>query len=356
MKQAVREFGSEYHWHTNEAFLTEAGNGLSDALTYRSGRDALKAVAQACVGRWKRVLLPALCCESMVAPFIGNGISVEFYRLNPDYTADLADVESKLTTDTVLLYQPYFGIPPFEKAVLERLRQDYPGVLFLEDRTHDLLIVRKGGFQADVTVASLRKWTAIPDGGLLWSNSLSVAPAPRDEVFAHIRTQALMLKSQFLASGDLSLKDHFRELLARASDMLDATSQPYAMSPESVSLLKKLDTEKMLRCRQENARCLHRLLKGVCIGGKLSFVTDAPERSTLYYPILVDDQAACQSLLAARGVFCPVIWPVPREALGICPLAEHTAAHMLGVPCDHRYTPADMEYIAGEIVRVCNEQ
>lgn len=352
---AVREFGSEYHWHANEAFLTEAGNGLSDALTYRSGRDALKAVAQACKGRWSRVLLPALCCESMVSPFTGNGISAGFYRLNPDYTADLGDVESKLTADTVLLYQPYFGIRPFEDAALERLRQAHPGVLFLEDRTHDLLVARKDGFRADVTVASLRKWTAIPDGGLLWSHSLSVAPALQDGDFARIRTQAMTLKSRFLASGDLSVKDHFRELLGRASDMLDETNRPYAMSPQSVSLLKKLDTEKMLRCRQENALCLHRLLKKAC-ADRISFVTEAPERSTLYYPILVADQAAFQSRLAARGVFCPVIWPVPREALGICPVAEYTAAHMLGVPCDHRYTPADMEYIAGEIVRLCNEQ
>ena len=62
-----------------------------------------------------------------------------------------------------------------------------------------------------------------------------------------------------------------------------------------------------------------------------------------------------QRALAEKGIYCPVIWPVPQQALGVCEVAEFTAEHMLGVPCDQRYTPEDMTYIGQKILEIVNE-
>lgn len=347
----VREFGSEYHWQANSHFLLPEGSNFADAKKYRSGRDALKAVAAKMAGRYGFVLLPALCCQSMVDPFTLYGIQPVFYRLKENYTADLSDLKSKLSDNTILLYGSYFGIDPISENALSGLRKDFPGALFLEDRTQDILISREGGFTPDVTIASIRKWTAIGDGGLLWSEKYDFDPGVVDSRFAQLRKTAMEQKSRYLENGDAALKDSYRHLLGEANELLDNDKTVYTMTEASQKLLARLDIQKMLSLRQENAKVLLSKLEG-----KVSLITKNPEKSTLYFPILVEGQGQLQSALAGKGIYCPVIWPVPEEANGVCPVAHYTASHMLGVPCDHRYSAEDMKSIADEIVRILNAE
>lgn len=343
-----REFGSEYDWAANEPFLHPGKSrlDLESARTYRSGRDALKAAAMVLKNRCSRVLLPALCCESMVSPFSMHGITPVFYRSNADYTADVEDVRKKLTGDSILLYEPYFGIDPFRREDLLRLKKEFPGVVLLEDRTQDLLRIRPDDTLADITVASIRKWTAVPDGGLLWSKVYAPAEGISDSQFGQLRTGAFKQKTRYHETGDAALKEEFRHTFGKANELLDLSPQPVAMGEESLELLQSLDFDRIYALRQENARILGSLLKGT------KMITDTPEVSTLYFPVLVEDQGAVQSALAGEGIYCPVIWPVPEEALGVCPVAEYTARHMLGIPCDHRYTPEDMKFIAETFMRI----
>ena len=349
----VREFGSEYHWNANLPFLsaTVPQLELERACCYRSGRDALKAVAQTWKHRSDCVLLPALCCESMVAPFVLHGIRPVFYRTNPDYTADFQDVESKLTNHCILLYQAYFGIPSFSRQQLQQLRREHPGVLLVEDRTQDLLRPKAPEDRfAHITVASVRKWTALADGGLLWSTLPFPEPQETEPEFAMLREDALRQKDTYHETGDAALKEAFREKLAKANDLLEASNIAAAMSPATAHMLKCLDFERMYALRRENVRVLATVLKDVLDGQLLDTVTPEPD-STLYFPILTRWQSEIQASLARQGIYCPVIWPVPEEALGVCPVAEDTARRILGVPCDHRYTPEDMRYIGESIIR-----
>lgn len=349
----VKEFGSEYHWDANLPFLSAAADqlGLERARCYRSGRDALKAVAEAQKHRCDRVLLPALCCESMVAPFVLHGIRPVFYRTKSDYSADFEDVQSKLTDNCILLYQSYFGIPPFSTQQLQTLRRERPGVLLLEDRTQDLLRPKAAeDCLSHITVASVRKWTAVADGGVLWSELPFPEPKETEPEFAVLRENALRQKSTYHQTGNAGLKDAFREKLAKANDLLEASSVAAAMSPGSAHLLKCLDFEKIYALRRENVRVLASVLEEALDGQLLDAVTREPD-STLYFPILTQQQSAVQTALARQGIYCPVIWPVPEEALGVCPVAEDTARRILGVPCDHRYTPEDMRHIGESIIR-----
>ena len=150
----MREYGSEHHWQSRRGFEGVTSRREIYAWRfYRSGRDALKQVAR--LHRGATVLLPALCCESMILPFTLNGCPVAFYKLRPDLTGDEADVLSKAAPGTVLLYMPYFDIQPFTTDFLARLRQS--GVVFLEDRTQDIIVGRPAPFLPDYTVASIRK-------------------------------------------------------------------------------------------------------------------------------------------------------------------------------------------------------
>lgn len=351
---AVREYGSEFDWQANAPFVREGEDrlNLAEAVKFRSGRDAMKAVAVSVKDRYTRVLLPALCCESMVSPFTMHGLTPVFYKLYPDYTADTVDVQSKLTEDTILVYGSYFGIDPFTQEQLKDLHALYPKALFMEDRTQDILCQRTSWeFTPDVTVASIRKWIPIPDGGLLWGNVS--AETAKNDTFATLRKEAMVKKSQYLQTGEEALKNDFRHMLGQASECLDESAVPHGITEESAELLKQLDFAKIYAARQQNAKALLQSLTPE--ENRLQMITNTPEKSTLYFPILVKDQGKVQSELAKVGIYCPVIWPVPQKAQGVCPVAEYTAEHMLGVPCDQRYTPEDMTYIGQQIMRIVHE-
>ena len=350
----VCEYGSEFDWQANEAFLIKEENNLfSTAKKFRSGRDAMKAVAAWAKAQYKTVLLPALCCESMVSPFTMHGIAPVFYKLNPDYTADLSDVNEKLTPNSILLYGSYFGIAPFADAALQTLRETRTDVLFMEDCTQDVLMPRETGvFVPEVTVASIRKWIPIADGGLLWTDLPILENGRKETRFAALRKEAMEKKSAYLQTGDMTMKDHFRHLLGEAAELLDESEEPCLMTADSKALLGKLDFAKIYTCRRKNAAMLQESLKNT---PDLKLIAPMPACSTIYFPIWVKDQVRVQTELAKLGIYCPVIWPVPEEAEGVCAVSEDTAEHMLGVPCDQRYTPEDMKVIGRKIVEIVHE-
>jgi hypothetical protein len=85
-------------------------------------------------------------------------------------------------------------------------------------------------------------------------------------------------------------------------------------------------------------------------------MTPAPERSGLYLPILVQNRDAVQRVLFGRKIYCPsAIWPEPQEASGVCPVSRHITEHMIAVLCDQRYTEADMDYLADNLIEALTE-
>ncbi len=352
----VKEFGSEYDWQANADFICDADTGFvgADWKLYRSGRDALKAFAR--IARRDRVLLPALCCESMALPFIQNGYQVDYYRLRDDLMADEQDVRAKLEKDTVLLYMRYFGMPSFNEDFLSRCRSRVEGLLLIEDRTHDILSPRaESGFQPDAVMASLRKWTALPDGGMLITK-LGSARSIKDSRFADIRRKAMEKKSEYLASGATGLKSEYMHELAQAAEILDEQPRPVKMGAEEEKLLRCIDFEKLMARRVDNARYLTELLRPLEKAGKLRLVNPRPESSTLYLPIFVEGRNALHRRLIENAVYAAVIWPLTEEAAAACPVTRWVNAHMLAIPCDHRCDRQDMEFIADIITDYFEEE
>ena len=82
MIRKVTEYGSEFDWASSADYWEDDFNShyikSKSAYRFRSGRDALKAVAQHYNKTHNTVLLPVLCCESMVTPFSMNGYEISF--------------------------------------------------------------------------------------------------------------------------------------------------------------------------------------------------------------------------------------------------------------------------------------
>lgn len=348
------EYGSEFDLYANRRFQGETVIPDTWQL-YRSGRDALKAFAR--LADRKRVLMPALCCDSMFLPFQLNGYEISFYRLHPDYRADEKDVLVKLTDGTVLLYMRYFGIRPFSDVFLERLRESGRGILFLEDRTHDILIPREDvGFHPDATAASLRKWAALPEGGML-ETGLGVYPSKTDTSYGDMRLDAMEKKSLYLQNGDEAIHADYLEALRRADRLLDESGEPVRMHEKYKELLCGIDFSAILAARRRNLCRLRERLAPLIADGTIHLMTRTPENSGLYLPVLVENRSAVQKKLISRKLYCPAaIWPEPPEAAGVCPVSHYVSEHMLSVLCDQRYTETDMDYQADSLIEILGEE
>lgn len=340
------EYGSEFDARANEGFLGGSGAFVrEDWQLYRSGRDAMKALARL-VGP-RRVLLPALCCESMILPFASNGCELVFYRLRADLRGDEDDVRAKAGPGALLLYLPYFGVRPFSYAFLESLRGK--NVLLAEDRTQDILTPRgPGGFAPDATLASLRKWAAMPEGGMLCT-ALGQGEGEPDARFGALRDRAMEKKSRYLACWDPALKREFLAALNAASDLLDESGAPVCMGADARRRLAQIDFAAVYAARVRNVRLLRDALSPLRESGKLRFLTERPEASALYFPIRLPQRDAAQKAMASRGVYCPVIWPEPPGAEGVCPVSRGVVDDMLAIPCDQRYGEDDMAFIAASL-------
>ena len=343
------EYGSEFDWKSNDALISDKPQRFvqADWQLYRSGRDAMKAAARI-AGR-RRVLLPALCCESMILPFSANGYDVEFYRMNCDLTGDEEDVRAKLTDGTALLYMRYFGITPFTDEFLRSLRGSGRDITFIEDRTHDVIVPRdEEGFSPDAVLASLRKWAALPEGGMLRTD-MGKSIAGVDLRFGDTRREAMEMKVRYLETWDPGLKKEFLDMLHSAEHLLDESSEPCGMSAEYEALLRRIDFAALLEKRRANVARLYARLAALD-GTRLCFLSRHPEESTLYFPIYLENRGEIQRAMAQHGVYCPVIWPEPEAAHGVCEVSRYVTEHMLALPCDQRYTPENMDFIADTLI------
>ena len=347
VNKKVTEYGSEFDWDSSSFYMEDdiESHYIKSKVAYRfrSGRDALKAVAQQYKKTHNTVLLPALCCESMVTPFSMNGYHVAFYKLKEDLTADEDDIKAKMSDTALMVYISYFGIDPLSAISLEALKEGYPNAKFIEDRTHTPLENNTNReFVPDAMVISIRKWLAIADGGLVFSNDKFEKNIPADCYFSDLRKEAMKKKSEFLQSGDEKLKEHFRMLLGEAGDLLDVSPNPYGMTEVSAEQLLKIDYNGIFEQRVKNVQTLKEGLYPFVDCGKLKFITSSPEKSTLYFPVVVKNRDSVQKSLAEKAVFCPVIWPIPEQAKNICANSEYVAENMLAIPCDQRYKREDM--------------
>jgi dTDP-4-amino-4,6-dideoxygalactose transaminase len=280
-----------------------------------------------------------------------NGYKPIFYKVNADYTGNENDVESKLEDGCLFLYMPYFGIKPFKEKTLKKWKKERHIVL-IEDTTQNALHKQKRSC-ADITVSSIRQWLSLPDGGLLWGDVQHIGE--HETAFSEMRKQAMQLKSEYLKKGEDNLKQRYRKILDEAAISLDGQAEPFAMTEESARLLSTIKLDQILKKRKGNVRALKRGLKSLEKQGKIRYLTKTPTKSTLYFPIIVERRDELQKTLAENRIYCPVIWPLPEGAQGVCAISEYTAEYMLALPCDQRYGKKDMKYISKTLKKILGE-
>lgn len=356
----IKEYGYEYDaslncpiWENTKGKVVK--DKLWDAICLRSGRDALKVIAREYEG--SVVLVPALSCDSMILPFAMYKFEIQYYPYTSNYRGCLETIERLIqskgrTQQILLLYMDYFGHQSFSDLDLYHLKNLYPELVFIEDRTHNLLSTQTRSFKADYTIASIRKWLNIPDGGLLWTNIPLKKPFFSDDTsFSEIRLRAQCMRRNYFNTGNESVKTEYRKIFFHVSNILDRDIEPTRMSLYAYSLIELADFDAIKSTRKRNASALISIFQK----SGIKMVQNKTGLSDLYVPFLVEDRNYKQSKLSEIGIFNTIIWPINDEQENACQVARITVKSMLAAPCDQRYTTGDMDYIGNQIVRVNNE-
>lgn len=313
------EIGSEF-W---DVPLVARENTLFPETTqwFLSGRSALTAIIRD-IKRKKEVqtvAMPSWCCESMVIPFLEEGIDVLFY---PVYWKDGLVQEFIEDVDAILLMD-HFGYT-------SDLSPAHPCII--RDVTHSIFSHHYN--DAQYYFGSLRKWCGVKTGGYAWG--LGRGNAGKDERFISLRTSAMQEKAKYM-SGEIKSKDYLR-VYEEAEEYLDEMRGVYWAFPADVYAARHLNDVLIRERRRKNAKVLMSALSR-----NLIFPSFSTEDCPMFVPVLVPDgkRDKLRRYLIQHEVYCPIHWPV-SEYHKLDGRELFLFENELSLVCDQRYTEEDM--------------
>lgn len=344
------EIGSEYS--LDAKCLSPKEDNLINRLFgfhtvyYSSGRNAIRGVLRQLKG--KKALLPAYICQSVILAFEQEQYSVDFYNVNTDLFIDVDDLQKKCTPETDILFvMHYYGVLQNQNdlVVIKNLCRTL-FITIIEDTTHS--IFTKVHTIGDYCIASLRKWFALPDGGVAYSLSQNIDAVPLSNgmSFSDARAAGMFLKGLYL-KGLADCNEIYRKLFSDAEKMIEAESKIFAISNFSYELLKDFDVGNAIQKRKENADYLYKNINNPF--AKTIFKELNIEVCPFFYPLYIENRYKFQSYLNQNKIYCPVHWPIGDLLLFEYGDIRYISEHIISIPIDQRYTVFDMEYLCSII-------
>ena len=328
------EIGSEF-WSVPTAADKNKlfGDGTSWFL---SGRAALNAIIRDIkkIKTVKTAALPSYCCDSMIMPFISNGIEVTFYSVCFENGALVQKVDEEKEADIILIMD-YFGYVGDYKAP--------ENAIIIRDLTHSVLCDFKK--DADYYFGSLRKWAGFLTGGFAYKkdgSAIETAESEKEGEYIALRRAAMEEKAEYI-SGKSESKSYL-ERFNEAEELLDCVFEGKGDSDDINSALY-LDTKLIKEKRRENAKELLKELSDYAIFKEVKN-TDCP----LFVPLYIENgkRDSLKKHLIKNSVYCPVHWPVSNYHK----LNNDTAGlyeNEISIICDQRYNTCDMQRIIKEV-------
>jgi dTDP-4-amino-4,6-dideoxygalactose transaminase len=297
-------------------------------------------------------LLPLYTCESVIKPFIKKGYDVHFYDINTDLSVNEQSFMECVNSykPGVVLLHAYFGFD-----TLHNLRFKYQwlrekGIIIIEDITHSLFSnFEKNG--ADYYLASLRKWLALPDGGIAITTRNKIKMATYTIFATHkklvnLNIKAIRLKYEYTKNLDIHLKNEYRKLFYSTEELLNTDYGFYAMSRISKAVLCQTNFAILSATRRSNyAYLLNYLTQQSCVEPVFN---DYPADVVPFYlSVYVKcDRTKLSKYLAEAEIYAPILWDIPNACLGqLTHTTSYVYNNILSIPCDQRYTHKDLERI-----------
>lgn len=351
-----KEIGGDFHLEINKSekidntSLYEYINNLGYYYTlFDSGRSALDYLIINYINPKYKILLPSYMCESILSQFKKADYNIEFYKIDCKFQIDLEDLQEKITDEVKYIYFiNYFGFPIKDEAIefFQKIKND--GIMLIEDTTHS--IFSEFDNIGDFMLCSLRKWAAIPDGGILYSKYLQernneITINNKSLSFSDLRLKAMILKSLYINGIELDKKE-FLSLFSKAEEEIDNLVMYNYISNLSLNILKYTSKHTIYSSRIKNYDYLNSYID---VNTMVSPVFDSRPKEVcpLGYPVYSKDRDSLKKYLIANGVFTPIHWPLPKviiERNGF-ETEKNIYSNILTIPIDQRYDTKDMDRI-----------
>ncbi len=315
------------------------------------GRDAVTAVCRERLRGGARLLVPTYFCGEVVAGWRAGGLPVASYADDPRRAAPDWDRLRVAAGDAVLAVN-YFGVRRPDGWLDWKSRQ--PGVLLIEDHTHDPLAPWPRASGADFAFASLRKTLPVSDGAILWSpagHDLPPEPAAGDWTGSALKLAGMIWKREYLRDGavDESVKRAYRRFESEGERFFQQHPGQGVAAWNRALLLDGMPDA----WRQRRAANVRRFVAAwqarqqARPDAELLF-GEWPAGACPLNPVLVFQNAAaresCRRRLIDARIFPPVHWPL---AAGECASSQaiDLSSRMLTIPLDFRCDVGDVERI-----------
>lgn len=327
--------------------------------------------------RGDEVLIPAYHCNSMVDPTSIVGARPVFYRINPDLSANVEDIEARISPSTrALMVVHYFGFPQRIDALRELC--DRHGLALLEDCAHSLFGRSNGiplGSLGDYATTSLTKFLPVREGGSL------VTSDPKARSFT-LKAQKLTsaVREVYGALEDATYHNRlslFRPVINGLEGTRSLFRSPKKEPPQSpnpsqvrsgaqgdldlnwihvrasplTGLIAKLVSNDFVTSRRiANYR---RLADGFCsLRGARVLVPDLPADTVPYmFPVWVDrlDEIfpKLEDLAVPMQRFGQFLWSGVDSST--CPVSASLSKHLVQFPCHQELTDDEIEWLIAQV-------
>lgn len=328
----VNEIGGEFEKSVNENSCQNISEMFDDDFRLLlSGRASLEFIINDILTHRKilSVLMPEYCCESMIKPFIDNGIKTFFYKT--DLSRNMCiDLEVYPRVDVVFIME-YFG---FTQNIEIINKQEE---LIIEDRTHSFFQYNKKNYGNDYEMVSLRKWGPI-------STAVAVKKKSRfkyddilekAEEYLEYMDKARVLKYLYVNGNEKIEKKQFLEIFKNASEVLEKLHMNVSAESEFLPFFKNELVDK----RRNNARYLMEHIKE--FAEELLYfddlnISDVP----LFVPIKVPKECRGEihNFMITNKIYLPMHWPKSKFHNSDSEIFDEE----ISLVCDQRYDTDDM--------------
>lgn len=296
------------------------------------------------------IWIPEYICYSVLHTLLKEGWTPRPYPLREDLSADL-DAWGRIWKDGSMgcLVVHYFGFPQ-PPEVWDFLSQRHARPL-VEDRTHSVWNSSVG--VGDIVFASLRKWLALPDGGVVRTRVAQVKPqlAPSDDIFVRLRLTALVARHTFLAYGsdDSTSEPYFLGMIESSERRLDGDGAVREMSQLSQHILQTNSLSDLVVRRRNNYERLADALQGHP-RVRLLHRTLPAESCPIGCPVLCENRDQLRARLMAERIYCAVHWPLENWPMDwATPSALALSRRILTLNVDQRMEPEDVDRLAAAV-------
>lgn len=301
---------------------------FKSASKYQSARAAIAAALG--FMRPSAVWLPYYICTAVEEILATTHLNLHRYLLTEG-----RGVPENLPVDSndVVICVDYFGI---SGSACDSAIATYGRERVLIDASQSLFHIPRENVP---TVYSPRKFVGVPDGGFIVAPQTIPSLKPADEAASINRSLHLLTRS----SGQIG-KGHSQFMAAEASL---SSHESIAMSNLTYNMISAIDFDRVRKRRVTNYHALSTALTNLGL-----ITSELPEHAVpMCFPLSNVEGKSLQRALISHNIFSPTYWSesaLPENEIVGLALRDRTVY----LPCDQRYGPVEMTYIAETIAKI----